>query len=75
MNLQKKESLKDECKLDSVAMIKVSVDLFMSIFAKKYPEQVFVFLLEQLVLVSECDSDSNDAGVKFFCPNLSKDYK
>ncbi len=45
-------------------MIKVAVDLFMNLFAKKYPEQVFEFLLEQYVLVSECDSDSSENEVE-----------
>ena len=55
--------MNDECQFDSVAMIKVAMDLFMRFFAQKYPLDVINFLLDQYILVSECDSDSNENEV------------
>lgn len=47
----------------SSAMIKTALELFMNTYGSTYPNETAKFLVEQYVMVSECDSSPNDNEV------------
>lgn len=46
-----------------LAMIGPTVSLIVDLYYDKYPCETFEFLMEQFVLVSECDSNPNSDEV------------
>ena len=61
----------EESKFDSIAMVKLGLDLFIKLFYEKYPLETIEFLIDQFEFVSECESSSSENEVESFFVGLN----
>lgn len=55
----------EEYKKTPLAMINPTLKLFVRTYNETYPMETFQFLIEQFVLVCECDSNPNTQDVSY----------